>query len=349
VSVNNLTGSAVSVSMYAVCAQSPASYSVQTTTCADSAGCTITCPSGTSVTGGGYSYSGAITANGSFPSASNQWSLAYTLSSGAISGDAVCAEAPDGYAQESGATSTFPGLVNVPCPSGTVVLGGGGNESPSSQNPGWNAPIAFGPTLESTQWSFGSDYQGAPSPVSGWAICAQQQPAPTVTGVSPAAGPVAGGTSVVITGTNLAGATAVTFGTAGPASGFTVDSANEIAATSPPGNAGSVDVTVSGAGGTSSTGSGGTFTYTATPTISVACTPDSVGVDGSTQCMATLTAPGGSLARPPTGSVGFASDTAGSFGGAGACTLSGSGGSSSCTLPYTPLALGTLRRSRRRA
>src|SRR2546427_1462165 len=35
--------------------------------------------------------------------------------------------------------------------------------------------------------------------------------APTVTSVSPTAGPTAGGTSVVITGTNLSGATAVTF------------------------------------------------------------------------------------------------------------------------------------------
>ncbi len=49
VSVNNLTGQAVSVTMYAVCARSPGSYSVQTTTCTGTASCTITCPSGTSV------------------------------------------------------------------------------------------------------------------------------------------------------------------------------------------------------------------------------------------------------------------------------------------------------------
>ena len=36
---------------------------------------------------------------------------------------------------------------------------------------------------------------------------------PTVTGVSPASGPAAGGTSVTITGTGFTGATAVDFGT----------------------------------------------------------------------------------------------------------------------------------------
>ena len=43
--------------------------------------------------------------------------------------------------------------------------------------------------------------------------------APTVSAVNPNAGPIAGGTSVTITGTNFTGATAVSFGgTAAPAS-----------------------------------------------------------------------------------------------------------------------------------
>src|SRR5262249_25299785 len=53
--------------------------------------------------------------------------------------------------------------------------------------------------------------------------------APTVTGLSVPSGPTAGGTTVVITGTNLNGATAVSFkGTA--ASSFTIDSATQITA-----------------------------------------------------------------------------------------------------------------------
>ena len=47
--------------------------------------------------------------------------------------------------------------------------------------------------------------------------------APAITGLSPAAGPVAGGTSVVISGTDFTGTTAVKFG-ASDAASFTVDS-----------------------------------------------------------------------------------------------------------------------------
>ena len=52
-------------------------------------------------------------------------------------------------------------------------------------------------------------------------------PAPTVTALNPTSGPTAGGTSVVIAGTNFTGATAVKFG-ATPATAFTVNSATQI-------------------------------------------------------------------------------------------------------------------------
>jgi M6 family metalloprotease-like protein len=55
---------------------------------------------------------------------------------------------------------------------------------------------------------------------------------PTITSFSPTSGPV--GTSVIITGTNLAGATSVTFGGVA-ATTFTVDSATQITATVPTG------------------------------------------------------------------------------------------------------------------
>ncbi|WP_369125177.1 IPT/TIG domain-containing protein, partial [Cryobacterium sp. RTS3] len=61
-------------------------------------------------------------------------------------------------------------------------------------------------------------------------------------------GPATGGTSVVITGTNFTGATAVKFGLSN-ASGFTVNSATQITATAPSGS-GTVDITVVTGGGT---------------------------------------------------------------------------------------------------
>jgi hypothetical protein len=84
---------------------------------------------------------------------------------------------------------------------------------------------------------------------------------PTVTGLSPNSGPLAGGTSVTIFGTNLAGATGVRFGTTA-ATSFTVVSANEITVTSPAGTAaGTVDVTVTTPSGTSATSAADQFTY----------------------------------------------------------------------------------------
>jgi hypothetical protein len=56
-------------------------------------------------------------------------------------------------------------------------------------------------------------------------------PAPTVTALEVTAGPAAGGNTVVITGTNLSGATAVKFGTV--SADFTVDSATQITVTIP--------------------------------------------------------------------------------------------------------------------
>lgn len=89
-------------------------------------------------------------------------------------------------------------------------------------------------------------------------------PRPAVTAVNPTSGPVAGGQTVTVTGTNLAGATDVRFGTArtAPASGGTNTS---LTCTTPAGNAGAVDVTVTTDGGTSATGT--KYTYLARPTV----------------------------------------------------------------------------------
>ncbi len=89
--------------------------------------------------------------------------------------------------------------------------------------------------------------------------------APTVTSISPTAGPTAGSTSVVITGTSFSGASAVAFG-ATPATSYTIDSATQITATSPAGT-GTVDVTVTTPAGTSATSAADQFTYVAAPTV----------------------------------------------------------------------------------
>jgi len=68
-------------------------------------------------------------------------------------------------------------------------------------------------------------------------------PAPTVTGVHPAAGPTAGGTAVRITGTGFASGATVTIGGAG-ATNVVVVSATSIMATTPPHAAGQAPVVV---------------------------------------------------------------------------------------------------------
>jgi len=88
---------------------------------------------------------------------------------------------------------------------------------------------------------------------------------PTVTNVNPNTGPTSGGTSVTITGTNFFDVIAVQFGS-NAAGSFTVNSPTQITATSPAG-VGTVDVTVTTAGGTSANNTADQFTYVAAPTV----------------------------------------------------------------------------------
>jgi hypothetical protein len=89
---------------------------------------------------------------------------------------------------------------------------------------------------------------------------------PAVSGISPTAGPLDGGTVVKITGTGFSGATAVNFGS-NPATAFTVVSDTSITAVSPPVNSGAAaNVTVTTPGGTSTTTAADVFTYG--PTVS---------------------------------------------------------------------------------
>jgi hypothetical protein len=81
-------------------------------------------------------------------------------------------------------------------------------------------------------------------------------PAPAISAISPSSGSTQGGTTVTISGANLAGATSVTFG--GVTAKIAADSGTQITVTSPPGTAGTVTVTVTTPGGTASA----SFTYT---------------------------------------------------------------------------------------
>ena len=113
--------------------------------------------------------------------------------------------------------------------------------------------------------------------------------APTISGVAPNSGPIAGGTSVVITGTNLTGASAVTFGGTA-ATSFTVDSATQITAVAPAGTAGAVGISVTTAAGTVT--SNNAYTYVApqqaAPTIA-SIAPSSGPVAGGTSVVITGT------------------------------------------------------------
>jgi hypothetical protein len=86
---------------------------------------------------------------------------------------------------------------------------------------------------------------------------------PAVAGLTPASGQSAGGETVKIFGSNLDGATGVQFGSK-PAI-FTVDSASEITATAPAVAGSTVDVTVTGPGGTSAVSAADKYTFTTMP------------------------------------------------------------------------------------
>ena len=97
---------------------------------------------------------------------------------------------------------------------------------------------------------------------------------PQVTALSPPGGPTAGGNTVTITGSDLGYATAVTFGST-PAQSFTTISGGRIKAVAPVHVAGSVDVTVTTAGGTSEAGPATAYAYDGDAPAVTSLTPNS--------------------------------------------------------------------------
>jgi len=86
----------------------------------------------------------------------------------------------------------------------------------------------------------------------------------TITGVSPAAGPVAGGQQIVLTGTGLGDVTDVTVGGA-PATIVGTPTDTSITVVTPAGTAGAADIAVTDASGT--TTADDAYTYVAPPTV----------------------------------------------------------------------------------
>jgi hypothetical protein len=92
-------------------------------------------------------------------------------------------------------------------------------------------------------------------------LSAEVQPTPVITSVAPDFGPVAGGTTVTITGADLASASAVKFGTV-PATSFKAESETKITAVAPPSaTVGPVDVTTTTIAGASATTRDDRFFY----------------------------------------------------------------------------------------
>jgi sugar lactone lactonase YvrE len=99
---------------------------------------------------------------------------------------------------------------------------------------------------------------------------------PTVSSLAPTSGFTVGGAHVKISGTNFIGVTGVKFGSV-VATSFKVLSETEIEASSPAGAAGTVDVTVETASGTSATGQADRFTYVTLPPPAVTAVAPAVG------------------------------------------------------------------------
>jgi hypothetical protein len=91
-------------------------------------------------------------------------------------------------------------------------------------------------------------------------------PPPAVTGLGVSSGLTTGGASVTISGTNLAGATGVYFGSVAAAA-FYANPDGTLTAITPAQALGTVDVTVANASGTSSASTAGQFTFTNPPAI----------------------------------------------------------------------------------
>jgi IPT/TIG domain/PASTA domain len=116
----------------------------------------------------------------------------------------------------------------------------------------WSPPLADGATAP-----------GSAGPGNRLAFNAEILPPPGLTAIAPNSGSIAGGTPVLIAGTDFASVKAVSFGGA-PATSFAINSENAITAVAPPSaGPGTVDVRVTTVAGQTPAVAADQFTYTA--------------------------------------------------------------------------------------
>lgn len=90
---------------------------------------------------------------------------------------------------------------------------------------------------------------------------------PTITSVTPAKGPLAGGNKVTLTGSNLTSVNSVRFGST-PASHIQLLSDTQLVVTAPPGSAGPVNIQAGTVAGASTPSAASSYTYVAAPVAS---------------------------------------------------------------------------------
>ncbi len=133
--------------------------------------------------------------------------------------------------------------------------------------------------------------------------------APTVSGITPSSGPLSGGASVTITGTNFTGATSVTIGGVA-ATSVTVVSSTSITCATPAGSAGTASVLVTTPGGTNAANT--LYSYVLAPTVAT-ITATSGSANGGTSVTITGTyftgATGVSIGGTPATSVSVVDDS----------------------------------------
>ena len=128
------------------------------------------------------------------------------------------------------------------------------------------------------------------------AVNADVVPAPAVNAVSPAGGPAAGGSPVVLRGSDFTEASGVSFGGVAARS-YTVDSDSQITAVAPAGAPGGVNVRVTTPSGTSATSDADRFIYAAP----AATTPTDTTLPGAPGPVGALTALVGAPATTASG------------------------------------------------